>query len=244
MTPTTALRVLLTAAGAALLAPPLAAQPPPAPPEICRPAIPPALPESPLASIHAHLTGFHFYSGAPTRAVRVEHYCSHLNEDVFQCVVYDSSEKNARLIGVEYIISEALFNQLPAAEKQLWHSHRYEVISGLLSAPGASPAAEKELMAKLATTYGKTWTLWQVDRGDQLPLGLPKLMMGFTADGQLDPKLVAARDREQHLDSAALKAQRATLATRPVAEGADAWRHGHAFQIPDDLVTPTPTAKK
>jgi len=40
------------------------------------------------------------------RAVRAEHYCSHLNKDVFQCVIYDSSEKNARLIGVEYIISE------------------------------------------------------------------------------------------------------------------------------------------
>ena len=49
-------------------------------------------------------------------------------------------------------------------------------------------------MKKLVTTYGKTWHTWQVDRGDKIPLGLPKLMMGFTADGQIDPKIIEKRD--------------------------------------------------
>jgi len=142
-----------------------------------------------------------FLQRRPEAGLRVDHYCSHLNADVFQCVIYDSAGKNARLIGVEYIISEALFNQLPETEKKLWHSHRYEVMSGQLTAPGLSDAAEKELMQEFVSTYGKTWNLWQVDRGDPLPLGLPKLMMGFTADGQADPSLVAKRDRDLHVDS-------------------------------------------
>ena len=178
--------------------------------------------EGPLQAIHAHLCGFHFYRDDPARAVRAEHYCSHLNEDVFQCVIYDSARRDARLVGVEYIISEARFKQLPPEEKTLWHSHRYEVMSGLLAAPGASTAAELELMKELVNTYGKTWQLWQVDRGDQLPLGRPQLMMGFTADGQLDPALVAARDRELGINSDRLKAQRVDLPARPVAAGADA----------------------
>ena len=45
------------------------------------------------------------------------------NEDVRQCVIYDSPNSNARLIGIEYIISAKLFEQLPAEEKQYWHSH-------------------------------------------------------------------------------------------------------------------------
>jgi hypothetical protein len=178
------------------------------------------------------------------RAVRVDHYCSHLNEDVLQCVIYDSSAKNARLIGVEYIISETLFNQLPGEEKKLWHSHRYEVMSGLLTAPDVSAGAEQELMKDFVSTYGKTWNLWQVDRGDQLPLGLPKLMMGFTADGQLDPKMAADRDRELHIDSAQVKAKRADIPTRPIAQGADEWQKGQAFQINDDLLKQTRTAPK
>lgn len=195
--------------------------------------------EGPLRAIHAHVCGFHFYSGDMKRALRADHYCSHRNDGVFQCVIYDSNEQDARLIGVEYIISETLFKQLPEAEKKLWHSHRYEVMSGLLVAPGLSDPAEQALMQELVNTYGKTWHLWQVDRGDKLPLGLPQLMMGFTADGQADPKMVAERDRSLKIDPAQVKAKRADLSVRPIAPGADGWQQGPAFQIPDDRGPPT-----
>ncbi|MBK8856651.1 MAG: OBAP family protein [Opitutaceae bacterium] len=188
----------------------------------------------PIRAVHARVCGFHFYSGDLNRAVRVDHYCSHLNPDVFQCIIYDSDAENARLIGVEYIISEAIFLRLPAEEKMLWHSHRYEVMSGLLLAPGLSVEAEAALMKELVSTYGKTWHLWQVDRGDKLPLGLPKLMMGFTADGQVDPALVEERNRALNVDAVEIKARRADLPVRPIAEGADAWQRGAGFQISDE----------
>lgn len=152
--------------------------------------------EGPINAIHAHVCEFHFYADDMKRQVRAHHYCAHRNENVLQCVIYESHDKGARLIGIEYIISEELFNGLPEEEKKLWHSHRYEVMSGQLVAPGIPEVAETELMKKLVTTYGKTWHTWQVDRGDKLPLGLPKLMMGFTADGQGNPEMVMARDKE------------------------------------------------
>lgn len=189
--------------------------------------------EGPVRAIHAHLCGFHFYNGEIDRAVRAHHYCTHLNEDVFQCVIYDSDKRDARLIGVEYVISERLFQQLPAEEKKLWHSHRYEVKSGQLLAPGLPDAAEKALMEQLVNTYGKTWHFWQVDRGDKLPLGLPKLMMGFTDDGQADPAMVRARDKDLNTDSNKVRAKRADIPTKPIAEGADAWQRGEIVQIPD-----------
>jgi hypothetical protein len=256
--PITPRRLLgLTCAGLGLVAIALVAQTPPAahetsvaadgdkttPPNLCGIGAVP-LGAGPIGAIQAHVCGFHFYNGDMKRALRVEHYCSHLNADVFQCVIYDSDQPNARLIGVEYVISEALFKQLPEEEKKLWHSHRYEVMSGQLTAPGLSDAAEKELMKEFVGTYGKTWHLWQVDRGDKLPLGLPKLMMGFTADGQADPQMVTARDRDLNIDSSKVKARRADIPTRPVAEGADGWQQGAAFQINDDLLKETQTAPK
>lgn len=198
--------------------------------------------KGPIGAIHAHVCGFHFYSGDLKRALRIHHYCSHLNSDVLQCVIYDSDKPNARLIGVEYIISGERFRQLPEDEKKLWHSHRYEVMSGLLTAPDLDAGAEKTLMQELVGTYGKTWHLWQVDRGDALPLGLPKLMMGFTADDQVDPALVAARDREKGIDPAKLKAARADLVQPPLADGADAWQTGPAFQLSDELLQQNPPA--
>ena len=236
MLPTKILIPVLTATCTGWLALPLVAQSYPATHDAHASAATPRPAAGPLGAIHAHVCGFHFYSGDMTRALPVHHYCSHLNPDVFQCVIYDSDQANARLLGVEYIISEKLFVRLPADEKPLWHSHRYEVMSGLLIAPGLAAAPERELMQELVNTYGKTWHLWQVDRGDAVPLGLPKLMMGFTADGQAGAQMVADRDRAQRINSAEVKARRTDLSARPVSGDADAWQHGPAFQIKDDLL--------
>jgi hypothetical protein len=187
--------------------------------------------EAPLRSIHAHVCGFHFYSGEQGRQVRADHYCAHLSEDVMQCVIYDSDKKNARLIGIEYIISEALFRQLPEEEKKLWHSHRHEVMSGELVAPGLPEIAEKELMEKLVTTYGKTWHTWQVDRDARVPVGIPQLMMAFTADGQIDANKVSARNAELGIDQQKKRQSRAAIPAAPVAPGADAWQKGEVFQL-------------
>lgn len=44
-----------------------------------------------------------------------------------QCIIYDSDAPDARLIGIEYIISRRLYEELPEDEKKYWHSHVYEV---------------------------------------------------------------------------------------------------------------------
>ncbi|CAF0791789.1 unnamed protein product [Didymodactylos carnosus] len=156
---------------------------------------------APINSIHQHVCGFHFYSGQLNRQLTAHHYCSHLNEDIRQCVIYDSDAPNARLIGVEYIISSKLFSKLTDDEKKLWHSHIHEVKSGELVGIGLPDSVEKEAMKELISTYGKTFHTWQVDRGDPLPLGIPQLMMGFTADGQVNPSLVKQRDEHYKISS-------------------------------------------
>lgn len=188
-------------------------------------------PEGPVRAIHAHLCGFHFYNGDMQRQVRADHYCTHVNEEFYQCVIYDSDKTDARLIGIEYVISERLFNSLPDEEKRLWHSHQFEVKSGQLLTPRLPDVAEKKLMEDLVNTYGKTWHTWQVDRGDRLPLGLPQLMMGFTADGQANPELVKQRDGDVGIDSMETKRKRAGIEARPVAPGANAWEKGDVVQI-------------
>ena len=198
--------------------------------------------ESPLQAIHAHVCGLHFYSGDLQRQVIVHHYCTHLSEDLLQCVLYDSDQAGARLIGIEYVISAKLFLSLPEEEKKLWHSHVYEVKSGLLLAPELSTEAERALMKEFAGTYGKTWQTWQVDRGDQVPLGIPQLMMGFTADGQAKPELLAARDRMAKTSSAEKKKARADLVAPAIQPGADAWQNGEAIQLQPVLAKPASPA--
>jgi hypothetical protein len=187
--------------------------------------------KGPLDAFNAYLDGFHFASGDMHMQMEAHHYCGHVNEDVIQCVLFDGNGKQAKLAGVEYIISKALFESLPAEEKRLWHSHAYEVSSGQLIAPGIPEPAEHELMEKIAGTYGKTWHTWQTNVGATLPFGIPHLMMGFTADGQVDERLVAERDGRFRVDSANKRRDRADIDYPPVAAGADAWRNGISPQL-------------
>ncbi|EGH74124.1 OBAP family protein [Pseudomonas syringae] len=194
----------------------------------------------PVAALNAYLDGFHFYNGNMKAQMEAHHYCSTLNEEVIQCVIYDGNTKDAKLMGVEYIVSERLFTTLPPAEKALWHSHVHEVKSGQLIAPGIPAAAEHALMEKLVHTYGKTWHTWHTDQAKQLPLGMPQLMMGFTADGQAGPSMVMQRNKRFGVDSAAEKKAREDIPTPAVQLGADAWSNGKVIQIDDPTGTRHP----
>lgn len=187
----------------------------------------------PIDALNAYLDGFHFYNGHPGMQMEAHHYCAILNDEVIQCVIYDGNQKDAKLMGVEYIISAQRYASLPAAEKPLWHSHVHEVKSGTLVAPGLPAPAEHALMEKLVGTYGKTWHTWHTDLDKQLPLGVPQLMMGFTAEGQADPAMIQRRDQRLGISSSQEKRARADIPTPTVNPGADAWQRGNVIQLDD-----------
>ncbi|KAG8631663.1 hypothetical protein KVT40_000803 [Elsinoe batatas] len=145
---------------------------------------------APLSSVHAHLNAFHVYANEPTRYVEANHYCAHLTSKVRQCLLYDSASPSARLIGVEYMITPGLYAKLPQKERRLWHSHVFEVKSGMLvmPRPNGVPEAvwevgEDEAMKGIIELYGKVYHLWQYDRGEEVPMGEPQLMMSLTEEG-------------------------------------------------------------
>lgn len=187
--------------------------------------------KAPLDALNVYLDGFHFYNGNMKGQMDAHHYCTDLNEEVTQCVIYDSNTEDAKIMGVEYIISARLFESLPEEEKQLWHSHVYEVKSGTLIAPGLPQLAEHELMEKIVSTYGKTWHTWHTDQDKELPLGFPHLMMAFTKDGQIDEEMVAARDKRFGVSTAEKRENRADIKAPPIAPEADAWEKGKVVQL-------------
>ena len=183
----------------------------------------------PLDAMSTFLNGFHFYADDMGRQVEAHHFCIHLRHDMHQCIIFDSNKPDARLIGIEYIISEERFRGLPDEEKRLWHSHHYEVKSGQLIAPGIPEMAEHSQFADLVSTYGKTFHNWQVDR-DDFPYGIPQLMMGFTADGQVDEAMLAERDRRFGVDWRQRRESRSDIPTPRVVQGANSWESGRTVQ--------------
>jgi len=151
-----------------------------------------------------------------------------------QCLIYDSPERNARLIGVEYMVSPRIYDTLPPEERKLWHSHVYEVKSGMLVMPlpntapvptSAWEVAETKEMEDTISFYGKTYHFWQVDRGDKVPMGEPQLMTSFTEDSQVNKALWKERDERLAVDSQAKSGKRAHIQEPKVHPDADsAWK--------------------
>jgi Protein of unknown function (DUF1264) len=185
----------------------------------------------PVGALNVYVNGFHFYNGNMTAQMEAHHYCSILNEDLKQCILFDGNGADAKLTGVEYIVSRRLFETLPLEEKRLWHSHVYEVKSGQLIAPGVPDTAEHAFMAEMVGTYGKTWHTWHTDQNFSLPLGHPMLMMGFTADGQAETRMINARDRRFDVGTTQKRRSRKDIAAPRIIAGADAWKQGHVLQL-------------
>lgn len=103
------------------------------------------------------------------------------------------------------MITPKLYETLDQEERKLWHSHVFEVKSGMLIMPQPSTSlvpqaawekAETKEMEDVVELYGKVYHLWQVDKGHKLPLGEPQLMTSFTETGQIDfEKVVKERDQ-------------------------------------------------
>jgi Protein of unknown function (DUF1264) len=191
--------------------------------------------DAPPDALDIYLIGFHPIKNNPRHQTEAHHFCRQVNEDFAQCALFDGNTAGANLTGIEYIISEQLFATLPKAEKQYWHPHNGEILSGQLVAPGLPQVAEKELMRSKMNSYGKTWHTWNTSHGgvagDPLPLGQPVLAWSFNRFGEADPALVAARDQRMGIDSDQLRQQRQDLVplARPQA-GADALKD--AFDRP------------
>jgi hypothetical protein len=199
--------------------------------------------KSPISAINMYLNGFHFYADDMGRQIEAHHFCHHLTDEFVQCVIYDGNTTNSRLIGIEYIVSERIFKSLPEDEKPLWHSHRHEATSGELVMPGIPELVEHTAIGTLVSTYGKTWHTWQNDRNSALPIGIPQLMMGFTAYGQLKPEMIQSRDNELGISTAKERQNREDLAKSapPVQPGADGWSSGQSQQL---TLTKTPLKNK
>jgi hypothetical protein len=172
---------------------------------------------SPVRSIDHYLDGFHVMKDDTSLHMEAHHYCKGMNEEFTQCVIFDGNTADSNIIGIEYIISEGLFASLPDDEKQNWHPHNYEILSGELIMPGVPAIAEKAALAKKINSYGKTWHIWDTGHvghpaAHKLPIGKPLLAWSYNRDGQMPAELAQQRDQRMNVSTLEKRKQRADLA--------------------------------
>ncbi|MDQ3289869.1 MAG: OBAP family protein, partial [Bacteroidota bacterium] len=52
--------------------------------------------KTPLKRLNMYLDGFHFYNGNIKGQMEAHHYCTKINEDLTQCVMFDGNGENAK----------------------------------------------------------------------------------------------------------------------------------------------------
>jgi Protein of unknown function (DUF1264) len=144
---------------------------------------PPAVVKAPIQEIlHCPLAfaGVHLLKELPEHPQVAYHYCKPVNDDVSQCVLYDGTGPDARLIGIEYLVSDALYQKMPPEEKVYWHDHKYEVDAGLLKSLTQTGEDEKKTLACVRTLWGKVFHTWAT--GKKYPRGTPRLFWAVTGE--------------------------------------------------------------
>jgi hypothetical protein len=161
-------------------------------------AAPAAGPKAPIQEVlHCPLAfaGVHLLKELPERSQVAYHFCKPVNGDLNQCVLYDGTGPDARLIGIEYLVSDAVYQKMPADEKAYWHDHKYEVDAGLLKSLTQSGDDEKKTLAAVRTLWGKVYHTWA--SGTTYPRGPARLYWSVTgedpfvlpSDAKLPPEL-------------------------------------------------------
>jgi hypothetical protein len=124
--------------------------------------------------------GAHFRRNPPGYPRVVYHDCRPLNDHVSQCLILDGPGPDARLIGVEYLVSDEVYRRMPAEERIYWHDHQYEADAGLLTSPTRSGVDEAPTFPKVSTLWGKVYHTWA--SGGDYPRGPAAVLWSDTGE--------------------------------------------------------------
>ncbi len=102
------------------------------------------------------------------------HYCKQVKGGMFECQLYDSDDKDARLVGVETVVDTKTWQGFDAGEKGLWHYHKEEIPKINAKLPDLSEEEAAKVVETLNETYGKVYLLWD-PAVSELPVGNPSI---------------------------------------------------------------------
>lgn len=132
---------------------------------------PPASPTAPEAAAKAtpadghviHVTAPHLIEGKVRGPFH--HYCKIVSPEPFiVCLLYDTDDTDAKLVGVEYIVAKTVTRDekvLPKKVwKKVWHDHSVEGVIGNIKILNLPPDQAKEFADTVAKTDGIIFSLW------------------------------------------------------------------------------------
>lgn len=126
-------------------------------------------PASPALGYEIHVQAPHMMPDG-TPGGPFHHYCKGISDKILQCLLFESTDPKAPLVGVEYFVAKDLTRKLPAIQwHRYFHDHKVEIATGRVQVLDLSPEQASKVAEAAAGTDGVIYHLWQ--HGQEFPDG-------------------------------------------------------------------------
>jgi hypothetical protein len=90
------------------------------------------------------------------------HYCKPVSPELIQCLLFESTDPNARLTDIEYFVAKSVTRAHVPLEtwNKYYHDHEVEIGTGRVQVLDMPEAQAKEIAALAAKTDGIIFHLW------------------------------------------------------------------------------------
>lgn len=126
-------------------------------------------PKSPVDGYDIHVQAPHMMADG-TPGGPYHHYCKGVSDKILQCLLFESTDPKARLVGIEYFVAKDLSRKLPAIQwHRYFHDHKVEIATGRVQVLDMPPDQAAKVAEAASQTDGVIYHLWQ--HGQEFPDG-------------------------------------------------------------------------
>lgn len=126
-------------------------------------------PTSPAVGYDIHVQAPHMMPDG-TPGGPYHHYCKGISDKILQCLLFESTDPKAPLVGIEYFVAKDLTRKLPAIQwHRHFHDHKVEIATGRVQVLDMPPDHAAKVAEIAAGTDGVIYHLWQ--HGQEFPDG-------------------------------------------------------------------------
>lgn len=126
-------------------------------------------PTSPAVGYEIHVQAPHMMPDG-TLGGPFHHYCKGISDKILQCLLFESTDPKAPLVGIEYFVAKDLTRKLPAIQwHRHFHDHKVEIATGRVQIMDMPHDQAAKVAEAAAGTDGVIYHLWQ--HGQEFPDG-------------------------------------------------------------------------
>ena len=128
-----------------------------------------AEPSSPATGYDIHVQAPHMMPDG-TPGGPYHHYCKGISDKILQCLLFESTDPKAALVGIEYFVAKDLSRKLsPIQWHRYFQDHKVEIETGRVQVLDMPEDKAKAVAEAASKTDGVIYHLWQ--KGLEFPDG-------------------------------------------------------------------------